>query len=160
MRKILRKTASFIVLLCIIITLCLCSRPVDLKAFLEDDRVIEIIIRSNTGQAIIDVEFGIKDLAPELLLNNSSQLPEGGTVTLTKSAASAVITVTNAGIYTSADWYCNNATPMTTGVSDNGMKFTINTANAPFNRAGQYMVTIVGLTKDKRYGTFFNVVVE
>lgn len=162
MRNNSGKIALLIVLLCNIITLSLCSKPVDVDVFLEDERVIEIIKNGYIGYAVIEAEFGIEDWAPELL-NGDTLLEEGGTVTLTLIGGSptAVITVSNADIYESIEWYCDSTTPLTAGLNGDKSVFTMNVDISPFNtRKLYYWVTVVGLTEDKRYGTMFKVVVE
>jgi len=163
MRKFLIKIALYIALSCTIMILSLCTQLSDVNTFLKDDEVTEVVKNTKKGTVTIEVEFEIVDLVPELELDNGSvlQLKEGGKFTISSGKA-AVITVTNANIFTSIEWYCGSTTPLKTGViTSKGWIFMASTENAPFTRPGLYMVTVIGKTaKNISYGTYFNVMVE
>jgi len=139
-----------------LLTLYGCIKPVDFDAFLNDSTVQEIIKKSKTGKVITGIEFGIEDICPQLL-NNDTVLHEGDTVIIRKSPASesVIITVTNAEIYTEIYWFYNSI-QLTDEAS-----FTVSAADPQFLYAKTYLITVVGLTDDnKAYGITFNIKVE
>jgi hypothetical protein len=163
-----RNSALFLLLFFSILTLYGCAKPVDYEAFFEDEKIISLIYNSKIGKFIPDVEYsGIEDIYPQLMLNNKLIIPkEDGTITIYKNHApqsAATITVTNEDSFTKIDWYCNDTTPLTLGVSgENNEIFTASTANEPFINAGKYMVTVAGLAKEnnKSYDIRFYIEVE
>ena len=124
-----------------------CLKPVNLKAFLDDDKIIEIIERE--ADVIIDIEVDI-DKPPEVGSEITISLSINGTLYPTH----ATITVTNADNYDdgSIKWYCNDTAPIHTGE-----EFIIDTANPPFDAVGRHILTIEAQIDSEPYSTYIYI---
>ena len=135
-------TKKWYVVLCAGLALAACSNPVDLDQFLKD----------------LDEQSGLKitvTLAPigagEPVLGNG--LAKGGIVTLVRPAT-ATIQVTNAGL-SNFSWECNGA-----DLGSNNFQVTINTTTAPFNTAGDHIVSVFAMYGTAYHSSYFIIRVQ
>jgi hypothetical protein len=140
----------------IVLILGACVKPVDIKPFLKDEKVQEII---NKGKANIDIGYEKpKDFPLELqaaIAGTPLEVAEDGTVTVSlDSLGDVTITVTNAADYDVIDWHYDS-NPVAEGDTLNlGLMTDI------FDETGNYPVTVIGKKGDKSYSTLVYINVE
>jgi len=151
----------------IVLILGACIKPVDIKPFLEDWRIQEIINKDKTrGGVDVDIRFeNAEDIPPELqeARNGETPLPVAANDTINlRDGDTITITVTNAGVYDAIEWDFNGIILTTEqGVSGDGKILTMNTSVAPFNETGVYSLTVIGTTGGGiLYSTLFYINVE
>jgi hypothetical protein len=148
----------------IVLILGACMKPVDVKPFLEDWRIQEIINKDKTGGGV-DVDIGFEnaeDIPPELqaiIGGVPSSVAADETINLDNGDT---ITVTNVGEYDAIEWDFNGTILSTAhGVSGTGETLTVNRSVDLFNEAGVYSLTVIGTTGGGiSYSTLFYINVE
>jgi len=145
--------------------MCACMMPADIKPFLNDDKVQEIITIGNTGAVITIDPPEIEDQKPELMINGT-MVNEGGTVTVS-DGDSVIVIVNNAAIYdTDTIWYCNSSSPLTAGLSATNKTNDTLTGTAgtdpPFNEPGvnRYVVSVEAEAGGIPYSSWFTLVIN
>jgi hypothetical protein len=170
MRKVSLKSISYAVL-CVLTTavLSVCvMEPVDLKKFVEDPKVVEIIDkgRENAEGVKIGITFVVNNKSPKLQFATSSTGPwndlnNGSVTTIPSGALPLYIRVENQSDYSSSEWYCNDSTPFTNGVG--GTNDSVLTAGtAIFDSPKTYNITVVGKASGDStpYGTYVFIKVD
>jgi hypothetical protein len=152
MRKFFPKIASFAFLSVMsVLLLVACVKPVGIRNFLDDDAVVRII---KGGGFDIDYEHP-KDHVPLLEVPGIGTVNEGDTVAIPRGSGGVTIRVTNEADYDTIEWYYNSA------AMGSGTVFSVDTGRPPFNREGDYPVTVVGTTAEGvSYSILFYIVVE
>ena len=128
---VLGTVAAFILCTCIL-------RPVDTEELIEDDRVQSII----RGGERINVDLEDLERGQPVLLHNGSLINKGAIVTLylpgARTPQSADISVRNYSDFAAINWYSAHIeTPIGSTQS-----ITVNTEAAPFNMAGDHLLTV------------------
>jgi hypothetical protein len=129
--------ARYVLFCTIILVLSACVKPVDIRGFLDDEKVKKII-----GDGIeikIEVEPP-EDNPPEL-----SGFSGAGTAddpVIVSLGSTVTITVVNADNYDVIEWYYGSDL---LGTEDS---FEVDVGAPPFHEAGTYQLTVIGTTAD------------
>jgi len=141
-----------------------CPKPVSLKTFLDDEKLLDVTERNNVE---IDIDYQPPaEERPELQwgLINEDPAPFGDGQTIRISMTDiGVIEVSNQAKYDpgSIEWSCDVTPPPSLDISgDNNEKLTIEAGIPPFNEERTYTITVIGKKDAIPYSTTITVKVE